>query len=282
MTIVKQVLQITLSAALLISLVALPGKADGPPYKVSRNMVERSITMVDYRLHSGTTKLDLRPTALLPDVHGNVEVEGKNGLTEIKIKLEHITPASFLGPEYLTYVLWAVTSDGGTMNLTELLPNEDDKAECIIAVDLPVFGLIITAEPYFAVNQPSDFIAMEMSGIPDEGCFIKNRTVTYQLLERGQYYAHIPAREVTTIYSDRIEPIELTEAKNALRIAWWSNAAIYAPEPYAEAKNLLQEAEVSVNKYSRVTAITARTAVQAAEIATSTAIRRQTLNSDVK
>ncbi len=140
MTILRQVLQTTLSAALLISLVALPGKADGPPYNVSRNMVERSITIVSYRHHPGTTKLDLRPTALLPDVHGNVEVECKNGLTEIKIKFEHITPASFLGPEYLTYVLWAVTSDGGTMNLTELLPDEDDKAEFVIAVDLPVFA----------------------------------------------------------------------------------------------------------------------------------------------
>jgi hypothetical protein len=281
MTILRQVLQITLGAALLISLMALPGKADGPPYKVSRNMVERFITLVDYRHHTGTTKLELFPTALLPDVQGNVEVEDKNGHTEIKIKFEHMTPGSVLGPEYLTYVLWAVTSDGQTMNLTELLPDEDDKAELVIAVDLPVFGLIITAEPYFAVTQPSDFIAMEIGGRPDEGCF-KNLSVRYQLLERGQYFANIPALEVTTIYSDRIEPIELTEAKNALRIAWWSNAAIYAPEPYAEAKNLLQEAEVSVNKYSRVTAITARTAVQAAEIATSTAIRRQTLNSDVK
>jgi hypothetical protein len=281
MTILRQVLQTTLGAALLISLMALPGKADGPPYKVSRNMVERSITMVDYRHHTGSTKLELFPTALLPDVHGNVEVEDKNGHTEIEIKLEHMTPASVLRPGYLTYVLWAVTSDGQTMNLTELLPDEDYKAELVIAVDLPVFGLIITAEPYFAVTQPSDFIAMEIAGRPDERCF-KNLTVRYQLLERGQYFVNIPAREVTTIYSDRIEPIELTEAKNALRIAWWSNAAIYAPEPYAEAKNLLQEAEVSVDKYSRVTAITARTAVQAAEIAMSTAIKRQALDSDVK
>src|SRR5215831_10242752 len=124
MTTFGQVLKITLGAALLISLAALPGKADGAPYKISRNTVERSITMVDYRLHPGTTKLDLRPTALLPDVHGNVEVKGKYGHTEIEVKLDDMTPAWVLGPTYLTYVLWAVTPNGQTMNLTELQPND--------------------------------------------------------------------------------------------------------------------------------------------------------------
>jgi hypothetical protein len=133
-----------------------------------------------------TTKLDLRPTALLPDVHGNVEVACKCGHTEIKVKLDDITPASVLGPGYLTYVLWAITPDGQTMNLTELQPYESDKVDIVVMVDLPVFGLIITAEPYFAVTQPSDAIAVEIGGIPDEACF-RNLTVNYELLELGQY-----------------------------------------------------------------------------------------------
>ena len=158
--------------------------------------------------------LDLRPTALLPDVHGNVEVKCKYGHTEIEVKLDDMTPAWVLGPGYLTYVLWAVTPDGQPMNLTELQPYESDKVDIIVMVDLPVFGMIITAEPYFAVTQPSDTIAMEIAGIPDELCF-KNLIVNYQLLELGQYFANISAREVTTLYSDRIEPLDLTQAKNA-------------------------------------------------------------------
>src|SRR5690349_16443559 len=161
MTTLSQVWKLTLSAALLIPVAALPGKADGPPYKISRNMVERSITMVDYRYHTGTMKLDLRPTALLPDVHGNVEVGAKYGHTEIKVKLDDMTPAWVLGPQYLTYVLWAVTPDGRTMNLTELQPaDQHDKVDLVVMVDLPVFGMVITAEPYFAVTQPSDAVAV--------------------------------------------------------------------------------------------------------------------------
>ena len=119
-----------------------------------------------------------------------------------------MTPAWVLGPGYLTYVLWAVTPDGQTMNLTELQPNDGgDRVDIGVMVDLPVFGMIITAEPYFAVTQPSDAIAMEIAAIPDEGCF-KNVTVNYQLLELGSYYANISAREVTTLYSDRIEPLD--------------------------------------------------------------------------
>jgi hypothetical protein len=133
----------------------------------------------------------------------------------------------------------------------------------------------MTAEPYFAVTQPSNFVAAEIVSMPDEACFKNNTVVNYLVLERGEYYANVPAREVTTIYSDRIEPLELSEARNALRIAWWSNAAIYAPASYAEAKNLLHQAEVSVDKFSEPTAITAQEAVQAAEIATSKAVRCQ-------
>jgi hypothetical protein len=273
---IRPVLQIALGAVLLMPLTEVPGKADGPPYKVTRNVVERSISVTDYRLRAGTTKLDFRPTALLPRAHGDIEVKDRQGRTEIEMKLEGLTPGTVLGPEYLTYVLWAVTADGRTINLSEVVPNENNKFELVIAVDLlPAFGLIMTAEPYFAVTQPSNFVAAEIVSLPDEACFRNNTVVNYLMLERGQYYANVPAREVTTIYSDRIEPLELSEARNALRIAWWSNAASYAPASYAEAKNLLHQAEVSVDKFSEPTAITAQEAVQAAEIATSKAVRCQ-------
>src|SRR5215468_6535181 len=251
MRISRPILQIALGTVLLMPLTALPGKAQGPPYKVTRNVVGRSMNVVNYRHLAGTTKLDFRPTALLPDAHGNIEVKDRHGRTEIEMKLEGLTPGSVLGPQYLTYVLWAVTADGRTINLSEVVPDENNKFELIVAVDLlPAFGLIMTAEPYFAVTQPSNFVAAEIVSMADEACF-KNNTVNYALLARGQYYANVPAREVTTIYSDRIEPLELSEARNALHIAWWSNAAVYVPASYAEAKNLLHQAEVSIDKFSR-------------------------------
>ena len=185
MKIPRPVFQIALGAVLLMPLTEVPGKAGGPIYKITRNVVERSMNVINYRYHTGTTKLDFRPTALLPDAHGNIEVRDRHGRTEIDIKLEGLTPGSVLGPEYLTYVLWAVTEDGRTINLSEVVPDDDNKFELIIAVDLlPPFGLIVTAEPYFAVTQPSDFVAAEIVNMPDGACF-KSKTVNYALLERG-------------------------------------------------------------------------------------------------
>src|SRR5215475_7279368 len=129
MRISRPVLQIALGAVLLLPLSEVPGKADGPPYKITRNVVVRSMSVIDYCHRTGTTKLDFRPTAILPDAHGNIKVKDRHGRTEIAMKLEGLTPGSVLGPQYLTYVLWAVTADGRTINLSEIAPNENNKFE---------------------------------------------------------------------------------------------------------------------------------------------------------
>ena len=57
-------------------------------------------------------------------------------------------------------MLWAVTPEGRTANLGEVVLN-GAKSKLDVTTELQVFGLVVTAEPYYAVTQPSDLIVMQ-------------------------------------------------------------------------------------------------------------------------
>src|SRR3989475_12132659 len=133
---------------------------DNPIYKITINVVERQTTAVNYRHRGGSTRLDFRGTPLLPAAHGEAEVEGRKGYIEIKAELKDLQPATRFGPEYLTYVLWAITPEGRPVNLGEVLLT-DGRSELQVTTDLQAFGMIVTAEPYFAVVRPSSLVVME-------------------------------------------------------------------------------------------------------------------------
>lgn len=124
------------------------------------NVVSRSTKAVDYRHRGGSTKVDLRGTELMPRASGDARVESKTGRLEINAKLTGVEPANKFGLEFLTYVLWAITPEGRADNLGEILLS-DGKSEIHVTTDLQAFALIVTAEPYFAVTQPSDLVVAE-------------------------------------------------------------------------------------------------------------------------
>src|SRR5262245_1664561 len=134
---------------------------ENPLYRVSINVVERNVKAVNYQHRSGETPIDFRVTALMPDAHGQARVEGQKGNVEIEARFDDIKKgASQFGPEYLTYVLWAISPEGRAKNLGELVLDGDD-AKLNVTTELQTFGMIVTAEPYFAVSQPSDVVVME-------------------------------------------------------------------------------------------------------------------------
>ncbi len=132
-----------------------PGsREDTPIFRVT--VVGRTTPAINYRHRSGATKVDFRGTALLPDARGEAKVESKQGYIEIEVEFDELDPAaSKFGPEYLTYVMWAITPEGRATNLGEVLLNGTE-SKLNVTTELQAFGLIITAEPYFAVTQPSD------------------------------------------------------------------------------------------------------------------------------
>ena len=182
-------------------------------------------------------------------------------------EFQGLQPASKFGPEYLTYVLWAVSPEGRPVNLGEVLLNQDGKSKLNVTSNLQAFGLIVTAEPYFAVTQPSDVVVMENEVRADTKGQFEEVEAKYELLKRGQYELNVNPDELQPMTMDSRTPLELYEARNAVRIAKWTGARQYAADSLDKAQVSLQNAEDFQarrgNKKSEIT--DAREAVQTAE-----------------
>src|SRR5215475_2691073 len=158
--------------------------ADRPAQNITGN-VERATKAIKYGKRTGLTNVDVRGTALSPEARGEAKVTRKQGHTEIQAELGSLQEATRFGPEYLTYVLWAITPDGRAANLGEVVPNRNSVLK--VTIEPGVFGLIVTAEPYFAVCQPSDVVVMENVSGKDTVPKIDEVDAKYQLLPRGTY-----------------------------------------------------------------------------------------------
>lgn len=252
------------------------GRPSGPMpiYKVT--VVQRTTQAINYRHRSGETKVDFRGTELLPQAHGDAEVKSQNGYTDVDAHFEDVDPASRFGPEYLTYVLWAVTPEGRATNLGEVLTGGNRKGKLHVTSELQAFGLIVTAEPYFAVTQPSDVVVMENIVRHDTEGRIETIDAKYELLKRGQYTLN-SVGPVNPAIHDKQAPLELREARNAMQIATWTGANKYAPDMLRKAQIILGNAEAFARRKSNSKDVIslARQVVQTAEDARIVSIRRQ-------
>jgi outer membrane protein OmpA-like peptidoglycan-associated protein len=242
-----------------------------PVYRL--NVTARTTKAVNYRHRSGATKIDFRGTEFLPNARGEAKVESKQGYIEIEVEFDGLEPATKNGGEYLTYVLWAISPEGRTANLGEILLN-GTKSKLNVTTELQVFGLVVTAEPYYAVTQPSDFIVMENVVRPDTKGKVEEIDAKYELLQRGQYQR---LSNPLALKMDRKQPLELYEARNAVQIARAVGADRFAAETFQKAENSLAQAEAyqTRNAGRKPVAMTAREAVQTAEDARTIAVKRQ-------
>ena len=242
-----------------------------PIYRLS--LTPRTVKAINYQHRGGATQIDFRGTELLPSARGQAKVEGKNGYIGIEAEFADLQPATSNGPEYLTYVLWAVTPEGRTANLGEILL-DGNKGKLNVTTELQVFGLVVTAEPYYAVTQPSDLIVMENVVRPDTRGKIEEIDAKYELLQRGQYQR---LSNPLALQFDRKQPLELYEARNAVQIARAVGADRFAAETFLKAGNSLAQAEAyqERNAGKKVVIMTAREAVQTAEDARAIAVKRQ-------
>jgi len=250
---------------------------DNPIYKITINVVERSVPAVNYRHRGGSTRLDFRGTPLLSTAHGEAEVESRKGYIEVKTEIKDMQPATRFGPEFLTYVLWAITPEGRAVNLGEVLLDGNNRGVLDVTTDLQGFGLIVTAEPYFGVTQPSDVVVVENVVRPDTKGSVEEINAKYELLQRGQYAVNVAPAELTPMKLEKDKPLNLYEAQNAVRIARWAGADKDAPDSFAKAMSLLQQAEQYQQRDpgSKPVSTAARNAVQAAEDARLIALKRQ-------
>lgn len=245
--------------------------ADVPLYRAS--VTSRTVKAVNYQHRSGATKIDFQGTALLPQATGEAKVESKQGYIEIEVEFRNLAPATANGAEYLTYVMWAVTPEGRTSNLGEVLLN-GTKSKLNVTTELQVFGLIVTAEPYFAVTKPSDLIALENMVRAETKGKVEEIDAKYELLQRGEYQR---LSNPLALKLDRKVPLELYEARNAVQIARAEGADRFAAETFQKAEKSLAAAEAYQARKAgeKPVIMTAREAVQTSEDSRAIAVKRQ-------
>src|SRR5205085_6172680 len=200
----------------------------GQPMPIFRvTVVSRTTKAINYHHRTGSTHIDFRGTELMPAARGEAKVDSQMGSTKIETRLEHMTPPAQYGPEYMTYVLWGITPEGRANNLGEVVL-EGDHAKLLSTTDLQSFGLIVTAEPYFAVTQPSDVVVMENFVRNDTTGTIQQVDAKYELLQRGQYV--FDRKRYTAIRLNPKGPLQLAEAENAVELARLAGADKYAAD----------------------------------------------------
>jgi outer membrane protein OmpA-like peptidoglycan-associated protein len=260
-----------LVTTLLIACAGLAAQAPAPLYRVS--VTARTVKAVSYQHRSGETKIDFTGTSLMPDAHGTAKVEGKKGVIAISAEFRNLPDATQFGGEYLTYVLWAITPDGRTANLGEII-RDGTSAKLEATTELQEFALIVTAEPYFAVSRPSDVVALENVVRRDTNGGVEPVDAKYELFERGQY---LHLANVLDLQVNRKMPIELYEARNAVQIARASGADQFAADTFQKAVSELKQAEAyrASNAGSKPLTMASREAVQTAEDARAIAVKRQ-------
>jgi len=253
----------------------------GSPVPIFRvEVVERTTAAVNYLHRGGSTKIAFQGTPLMTSSKGEAKVESERGVIHVSAKFEHMAPPSSFGPEYLTYVLWAISPDGRPVNLGELTLGDygngsDSKIEA--TSDIQTFGLIVTAEPYYGVTQPSDLVVMENVVRPDTQGVKETINARYELLPRGTYTSQGKAAGFVPVRVGKTEPFELYEAENAVQLAHLAGADRYAADSFQKAMAALNQAhQYQSQKPGQKPVITmAREAVVRAEDARVVALRRE-------
>src|SRR5712692_9513421 len=238
-----KIASVCLAVTGLFGVFAVPARSQtplsaGPPASVSR-----TTKAVNYRRAGSITKIDFQGTELMSGATGEARVQSKSNRIEIEAKFVGLDEATKFGLEYLTYVLWAVSPGGRAVNLGEVVLKAGGAQVKAIITDMQTFGMIVTAEPYFAVTQPGNTVVLENVFGPATLGKVENIDANYELLGRGIYSSSNTKIENAIFGIDRKTPLELFEARNAVRIAHIAHADKYAPSMVARAEQQLRATE---------------------------------------
>jgi outer membrane protein OmpA-like peptidoglycan-associated protein len=210
-----------------------------PAYRVS--VVSRTTHAIKYGHRSGATKINFRGTDLMPGASGEATVESKRGAMKIEVECSGLDKPTAFGNEYLTYVLWAISPEGRSVNVGEVLVGGNHRSKLEVTTDLQAFALIVTAEPYYAVRRPSNVVVLENEIRPDTIGTSEAVDANYELIDRGGY---IPTGyQFDPVVLNSKLPLEFFEARNAVRIAKSAGADAYAASSYDNAVRQMKEAD---------------------------------------
>jgi outer membrane protein OmpA-like peptidoglycan-associated protein len=265
-----------ITACMIFGAMSVIALAQTPQEIPASSLISKSTVAIGFTVGGGATKVDMTGTSVMSQANGEAKVQARAnaGLTNIELSVKDMTPPSNIGAEYLTFVLWAVTADGRTGNLGEILLNKNGEGKLTATTPAQTFSMIITAEPYFAVRVPSEVVVLEMETRKNTKGKLFPIT-SYKLMKRSQY-AKLGNPLALTPDLSKV-PLEMYEARNAVDIAKARGAAQYAPDIFSKAVASLQMAEnaLTSNTDKKQIISTSKQAVQFAEDARALAAERQ-------
>jgi hypothetical protein len=185
----------------------------------------RAVGVENYSQRPPETDVDFAGTALMPKAHGTAKVASTRGGFKVQVHLDGLGPASQVDPAYLTYVLWAIPLNRkNPQNMGEFVL-KGDESTLTSFTNFATFAMIVTAEPYFAVKEPSALLVLQnvLRGPADD--------------------PNVVRADLLPLRMDSKTPLDIYEARNAVRIARSAGAERYAAEPFHKALQLLQQAE---------------------------------------
>jgi outer membrane protein OmpA-like peptidoglycan-associated protein len=204
------------------------------------DVISRSIKAVGYEVGGGATKVIFLGTSAAPQASGEARVDAKKAGTDIDLKVKSLPQPTTLGAEFLTYVLWTITPDGTTTNLGEIPIDKNGDGKLSVTAQSQTFAMIVTVEPYFAVQLPSEVVVLENDTKKNtKGKIFPDND--YKLMKRSQYTKLGNPLALTPDFKK--VPLDMYEARNAVDIAKSQKAEQYAPEVYSKATSSLQMAE---------------------------------------
>jgi len=211
----------------------------------------------------------------MPAATGEARVESKRGAIKIDAEFAGLDRPTTFGNEYLTYILWAISPEGRSVNLGEVLVGDNHRSKLDVTTDLQAFALIVTAEPYYAVRRPSNAVVLENEIRPDTEGTSEEVVARYELIDRGGY---IPTGyQFDPVVLSAKLPLEFYEARNAVRIAKSAGAEENASSSYGDAVAQMKQADdlattKHVDKKSLISM--SREVVQTADDAREIAVKR--------
>jgi hypothetical protein len=201
------------------------------------------------------------------------------GFVEIDINRGNITglqPPQKFGKDFLTYVLWAVSGDGKASNLGEITSGGQKPISINARTPYQAFWLMVTAEPDFAVVDPSPQVVLY--GIDENARKESAEKKAPPKKANLWFYTHYAAYDLAPSTAEAA-PNELLQARKAVELASRSGVRAIAEPKHTEAnlsraKSFLNQAETAYKKHPNANNIvqSARTAAQIAENARALAL----------
>lgn len=252
-----------MAVALVVGPLTFAAIPDAPPAPT----VDHSVRTVSYG-SGAISKATLAPTALAPKGNGSVKINAKQGTAELKISVKGLPEPISFGPEFLTYVAWGVAPDGRPRNLGEIVTKKGS-GSVSTTTQMAAFGIVVTAEPYFAAGAPSELVVLQNKFSEKELKNVTPADAAFKTFSRATFgRAQMPDPKAKI-------PSEVYQARNAVRIADLFGANTYAGEARKRANDLLAQTEKfqADKKQRKMAPSKARETVQAAEAARAASVR---------